>query len=402
MTDTDAVGPARDRIELLDALRGFALGGILLANMLYWAGWYFVSDAERAALASPRQIEIEHWVHAFLIDGKFYTIFSLLFGIGFALQLERLTKRGADGVRIYRRRVLVLLGFGLIHVTLIWDGDILTLYALLGLLLPFFRKLPSRTLLVIALGLMLLPLIGLPLFQSLGWAPHEYFYGLSRRIAAQLAPDASGPLSILRREDIGGYFAWVLSGWPHAIGGRLENWRIPKVLGIMLVGMVLGRRLSAGTLLDDRRLMWTTLVAGLAIGLPFTYAYARGVDLEQQSIAAVIGTAPLAFAYAAAFVLAWPRAKRVLGVLAAPGRMALTNYLSDSLLGIIIFYGIGFGLIGRLSPVGFYSVALMIFATQIIVSNWWLRHHAQGPMEALWRRLTYAGLGHGGARHATV
>ena len=181
----------------------------------------------------------------------------------------------------------------------------------------------------------------------------------------------------------------MLSGWPYAIGTRLEGWRIPKVFGIMLVGLVLGRRLAGGSLLDDRRLMWRTLIGGLAVGVPFSLAYALTPNIGQDSIPSILGTAPLGFAYAAGFALLWPHAERWLGVLAAAGRMALTNYLSHSLLGIILFYGIGFGLIGRLEPWQFYLVAVTIFACQIVLSHLYLARRTQGPMEALWRRLTY-------------
>lgn len=380
---------ATERIELLDGLRGFAVLGILLANILYWSGWIFMEEKQHLALAGRETVEAHRFLHALLIDGKFYTIFSLLFGIGFSLQLDRLDRRGADGVRIYLRRVLVLLCFGLIHVTLIWDGDILTLYALLGLLLPLFRKWSDRALAIAALTLLLLPLAGAPLFKALGWAPHQYFYDLAPRLAERLGGTPRDLIAWLRREDIQGYASWVLSGWPYAIGTRLEGWRIPKVLGIMLLGMLLGRRLAAPGLLEDRRLLWWTVVAGLLIGLPFSYFYARDAALHQDSAAAVIGTAPLAFAYAAAFALAWARARAFLRWFVPVGRMALTNYLTHSLLGIVIFYGIGFGLVGTVTPFQVYGIAAAIFAAQAAFSRWWLARCQQGPVEQLWRFATY-------------
>lgn len=387
---TATAAPTRDRIALLDALRGFALFGILLANILYWAGWLLMSPEQQVALAGTRQTEVEHFVHKLLIDGKFYTIFSLLFGIGFALQLQRLEKRGIDGVRIYYRRVLVLLGFGLIHVTLIWDGDILTLYALLGLLLPSFRGWSDRKLVwTAAILIFVVPIIGATSFHALGWKPEQFFYSLSDRISLGFGENPKDGIAWLARDDPKAFIHWVLSGWPYAIGTRLEGWRIPKVFGIMLVGLVLGRRLATGGLLDDRRLLRRTLLAGLAVGVPFSLAYALTPNIGQDSIPSILGTPPLGFAYAAGFVLLWPRAERWMGVLAAPGRMALTNYLSHSLLGIILFYGIGFGLIGRLEPWQFYLVAVAIFACQTGASHLYLAHRKQGPMEALWRRLTY-------------
>ena len=185
MNDTNTAGPEQDRIELLDALRGFALFGILLANILYWSGWELVTAAERQAMAPPAQQLWQYRFHHLLVDGKFYTLFSFLFGVGFAIQLDRLERRGADGLRIYRKRALVLLAIGLIHSLLIWDGDILTLYALLGLLLPRFRPLGDRALLGFAAGLIfVIPIAGASLFDALQFHPERIFYAFSDTLLA--------------------------------------------------------------------------------------------------------------------------------------------------------------------------------------------------------------------------
>lgn len=380
-----------ERIALLDGLRGFALFGILLANILYWSGWIFMQSEQRAALAGSEGVAAQYLLHHAFVDGKFYTIFSLLFGIGFSLQLNRLEARGLDGLRIFRRRLLILLAIGVIHMVLIWDGDILTFYALIGLVLPYFRGWSDRSLLVSAAVLIVVvPFVGHALFEVLGWAPHEAVAALGNGIFAALGGTPYDPIGWLQRGDLYAYFAWVMGGWPFAISTRLESWRLPKLLGIMLLGLLLGRRLSDGTLLNDRKLLRWTFVAGLSIGLPFSAAYGLIPGLGQVSIPSLLGTVPLALAYAAAFALAWPRWNRVLRVFVAPGRMALTNYLLQTILGIAIFYGVGLGLVGRLAPTGIYAIALAVFALQAALSHWWLAHHAQGPMERAWRALTYA------------
>lgn len=381
-----------ERIELLDALRGFALFGILFANMLYWSGWIMMTEVQRLAFSGSEAFAWQYRFHHFVVDGKFYTLFSLLFGAGFSLQLARLSARGLAGLRIYRRRILVLLAIGLVHSWLIWDGDILTLYALLGLLLPFFHNWRERDLLLAAAILVLVvPPAGMALFAWAGWAPHEHLFSYSMRVAQSLgidtAPDKA--LEWMRRDDLRSWLAWVLTGTPISWALRLESWRLPKVLGIMLLGIVVGRRLAAGTLLDDRRLLLIVLAAGLAVGVPAGLAYALLPGLDQKSWPSLVGTVPLALAYAAAFALAWPRARPVLRHLSPVGRMALTNYLTHSLIGLIFFYGIGFGLAGTMQPVAFYAVALSIFAGQLLFSRWWLSRHEQGPAEALWRIATY-------------
>ena len=381
-----------ERIEILDALRGFALFGILLANILYWSGWILVTEGQRVALAGAEGAAWQYRFHHLFVDGKFYTIFSLLFGAGFALQIARLSARGEEGLAIYRRRVLVLLSIGLFHSWFVWDGDILTLYALLGLVLPWFYDWRERSLLIAAaLLIFVVPVAGMLLFSALGWAPQQLLYAWSFAIAEGLGADTAPDkvLEWLRREDGTGWLAWQLSGTPYSWGFRIETWRIPKVLGIMLVGMAVGRRLAAGTLIDDRRLLRRVLLVGALIGVPASLAYALIPSLGQADWPSLAGTVPLALAYAAAFVLAWHRARPVLRHFAPVGRMALTNYLAHSFLGAFLFYGIGLGLVGHLRPPAFYAVALAIFGGQILFSRWWLARHEQGPAEALWRLATY-------------
>lgn len=382
--------PHGERIDALDALRGFALLGILFANILYWSGWTFMTPPQHEALAGAAGTEWQYRFHHLLIDGKFYTLFSLLFGAGFALQLDRLRQRGANGIAIFRRRLLVLLAIGTVHMVFVWDGDILFFYALIGLTLPFFVGLSDRTLLVLsAVLIFVVPLAGVTLFDRLGWEPHKAVGAFGDRIFVALGGDLADPVGWLRQDGFYPYWVWTMGGWPYAIATRLESWRIPKLLGIMLLGIVAGRRLSAGTLLADRRLLWRVFWAGLLVGVPLNLAYALGPDQGQTSLPSLYGTVPQALAYGAGFLLAWPMASRFLGVFAPAGRMALTNYLSQTVLGILIFYGVGVGLIGTLPPLGIYGVALAIYVFQLAFSRWWLARHAQGPMETLWRMGTY-------------
>lgn len=387
-----APATGEERLDVVDALRGFALFGILLANILYWSGWGMVTDEQRIAWGGAGGDLWQYRFHHLLVDGKFYTIFSFLFGAGFALQLERLTRRGHEGLRIYRRRVLILLAIGLVHSFLVWDGDILTLYALMGLLLPLFHRWSRRALVWTGLILVfVVPFAGMALFQALGWKPQDYFYAQSFAIAEGLGADTAPDkvLAWMQSKSWADRWAWMASGPSFSWALRIEAWRIPKVLGIMLLGMAAGRGLADGSLLADRALLKRVLVLGLLVGLPASLAYALMRHQVQADWPSLIGTVPLALAYASAFALAWPHASRWLGVFAAPGRMALTNYLVQSVLGVTLFYGTGFGLAGRLPILGFYAYAVGLFALQALFSHWWLSRHAQGPMEALWRRWTY-------------
>lgn len=397
---TAAPAVTSERIEVLDGLRGFALFGILLVNIIDWSGWGSASlpESQKVALAGPQWAFWFDFLRTMLIEGKFYTIFSFLFGLGFALQLARLERRGANGTAIYRRRLLVLLAIGITHLLFVWDGDILTLYAALGLTLPFFRRWPDARLLWTAVALLLLPIIGYSLVAALDISPTLGLNDLGDRIFIALGGELSEDIGIAwrQREDLVSYLAYALSGWPFRLGGFVESWRIPKVLAMMLIGLWAGRRLIAGRLLADRALLKRVALAGFLVGIPANIGYAAIGGLSQDSFTAglkatvlyAIGVVPLGLAYAATFALLW-RSGSILGVFVAPGRMALTNYLTHSVLGVVIFYGIGFGLIAAVPPWTIYGIALGIFISQVILSRLWLAHFQQGPMEWLWRLGTY-------------
>ena len=385
--------PAASRLRALDGLRGVALLGILLANMLYWSGWVLMSPAQQVAHAGEAARQLHGFLERLLVDGKFYTLFSLLFGVGCAMQLQRLQAGGHDGVRVYRRRMLVLLAIGLVHTLLVWDGDILVLYALLGLTLPWFARLSDRSLLAYAAVLVFaVPLAGQALFQAMGWNPGGWVMERSLMWFAAMGGDPAmdAGVRVLQQAGWREQLAWSSTGTLFSWGLRLESWRIPKVLGIMVLGLWVGRRIARGELLVDTRLLKRVLVAGLLVGVPASLVYASTDGAGQTHWSSLIGTVPMALGYAAAFLLAWPRAQRLLGLFADAGRMPLTNYLAQSVVNGLVFFGVGLGLIGRLPFTAVYLYAVALFALQVLWSRWWLARHAQGPVEAFWRGLTYS------------
>lgn len=406
MHQTDvAVAPIRaaDRITAIDALRGFALLGVFLANLLTFSGWVFLPPAERIALAGPVQDAAAMIGFIGLLDGKFYSLFSMLFGAGFAIQLSRLQGHGADGVALFRRRMTVLLGIGLFHLIFVWFGDILTLYALLGFVLVFMRGWSDRRLLWTAVGLIVLVVPLKAALRAAGVAGDFGLFALVGDLARLQGQPDMITMSLAdtvvdgRTMDWDRFFGLQFQGVLWRVGYLLESARPLKVLALMMLGLLAGRRLIAGTLLDDRRLLGRVLTVGLLLGVPgnalYVYAMATtdGSDFNKllNDVGYALGVIPLALAYGSGFLLAWPRARVVLGVFTPAGRMALTNYLTQSLVGTFVFYGVGLGLFGRLAPVQFVGLGLAVFAAQILVSAVWLRLFRQGPVEALWRRLTY-------------
>ena len=390
--------PASERSALLDSLRGYALFGILIANILAFIGIDFLGDAQREALPLARLDDLSEFLIEWLIVGKFYSIFSLLFGIGFAIQLARLEQRG-EGVPRYLRRLAVLFLIGLAHLLLLWLGDIVALYALMGAVLLLFRRSSDATLLRWAVALWLVPIAWSAAIHFGGLRPAEPIYATGIAMIAATGLDVSrGPLPYLAGPD----FLPHLLAHPGEIlfrlGDLVYQMRFTKVLGMFLIGLWIGRRAVYANLDRYRPLLRKVATVGLAIGLPMSAAKAvltmeAGDDRLLQfaaECAYVLGTATLALGYAAAFALLWHNRRRGLLTWAAPaGRMALTNYLMQSLLQSAIFYGWGFGLIAKLGLAFVFPIALALFALQVTYSRWWLSRFRFGPVEWLWRSLTY-------------
>ncbi|CAN5510124.1 DUF418 domain-containing protein [soil metagenome] len=388
---------ATERIDAMDALRGFALLGVFVANIHSFSGWFMIDDATAMRLAGGAMRNVEGALFGWLIDGKFYTIFSLLFGAGFALQFERLEKRGDRAAARFRRRLAGLLLIGLIHLCLIWYGDILTLYALSGFVLVALRGWSDRRVLRVAASLILLPVPAAFLIHLTGLAPDLGLFGVSDRVARATGHSLADIPGWMRAPDWKSFVDWQASSFFYRVGSLIATWRAPKVIGIMMIGMWVGRRLIDGTLLTDRARLRRVMLWGFAIGLPASLLMAAmgGIEgpyswrIALAEIGYALGVVPLGLAYAAAFVLAWSKRARVLGIFAPVGRMALTNYLTQSVVSVAIFHGIGLGLAGTLGPQFFLPLALGIFAAQTPFSRLWLARFAQGPMEWVWRRMTY-------------
>jgi uncharacterized protein len=384
-----------ERYDVLDALRGFALLGIFAANIRFFGGWDFLAEEDRVALAGA-DYAVWDFLHLAVLDGKFYTLFSLLFGIGFALQLSRLEGRGAAATQIYLRRTFILLGFGLIHLFIFWEGDILTPYALLGFVLLAIRKCSDRALLITAGLSMLIPPLGYALFWAFGIDQSLGLYGIAGAICPSFFSD---PVAEIRLATISEQLTCSLGGGIARFGYLFDTWRWPKLFAIMLLGLWAGRQLMRGTLLKNTRLLMATLVVGGlsgAIAGPIL-ANLNGIGFGRphtlQGLYAVVAytfaVIPLGLAYAAGFILLWRIACPVLNILAAPGRMALTNYLTQTVIGLIVFLGIGFDQAGQWSIQSLYLFIGAIYLGQILFSSLWLSRFQYGPLEWVWRTLTY-------------
>lgn len=395
---------AAERLGTLDVLRGFALFGILLVNMnLFSRPIYHMFTG--AQLWDMRSDAVADGVVRFLAEGKFYLLFSFLFGLGTALQMERVEQRGAAFARLFRRRLLGLLGIGLIHAFLIWEGDILILYALLGFLLLAFRRRKPKTLLVWA-GLGSATPVVIYAFLWLMFALASLVPEAARGIEAQMARQGED-FERMAEENLqvftGGSFAEIFFQRAANVG---FSWRYmwfyaPTSFAMFLMGLYAGQRrllqeVQANAIVIRRMLVW-----GLAVGLPASAGYAicfsLGNPLEVDFVwllammALAVGGPMLCLGYASAIMLLlqqgnWARTLRPIG---SVGRMALSNYLLQSVVCTMIFNAYGLGLYGSVGRVSTIGLAVVIYAAQVPFSVWWLRRFEFGPAEWLWRTLTY-------------
>ncbi|MFC6904355.1 DUF418 domain-containing protein [Halalkalicoccus tibetensis] len=395
MTDAeDGPTPASDRIVGLDALRGFALLGILVINVRAFS-------MPEVVLTNPTAYGdltgANYWVwfagHV-LVEGKFITLFTLLFGGGVVLFARSVESKGGPALELHFRRSGWLVAFGLAHAYLLWYGDILVAYGVCALGVVFLRDRPPRAL--ASLGIVLLA------FPSIT----EVASGLTVDPAA--IASSWQPSGAALRAEIEAYRGGWLEQMDHRVPTALERqtsgllgysaWRVG---GSMLLGMAL---FKWGLLTNDRssRFYRWLVVGGAASGIALSLVgvwyvqandWAAGVALFWRQFN-YWASFPLAGAYIGLVMLycRWRPDGVATRALAAVGRTAFSNYVLQTVLATSVFYGHGLGLFGGVSRVGALGVVVAIWAIQVPLSALWLRHFRFGPLEWLWRTLTYGSL----------
>lgn len=360
------------RIEMVDALRGFALLGLFLVHCLERFELYWLAPAPDPWF---------DWVMA-LFAGKSFAIFALLFGFGFATIMANERGRGGDFAWRFAWRLVLLLAFGTAHV-FFYRGDILQVLAIIGLLLiPFDRIRSDRLLLVLAA----LAFLQLPLWLRWWAAGH----GAEWTVAAPLY-FTWGDLQTLAE---GSAIAVALDNLGPGTVGKwsfyLETGRVTEIAGLFLAGMVLHRRrlfLDAA----QHRGTWLAIaaVSGVLWGLANAAPAAFGTEAQRQSADWLLAQArnlPAMAFQVGVFVLLWQSpVRRLLATLALAGRMTLTLYIGQSILGVLLFYGYGLDLWDKVSNAEAVLWGIAAFAVQMAMAAWWFRRFRYGPLEWLWR-----------------
>jgi uncharacterized protein len=376
-----------DRILTLDVLRGLALFGILLVNMAFFSLPMFYYPPGMPIWQRPIDRHLDTIIH-YAGQSEFLTLFSFLFGLGLAMQLSR---AGSDqqAKALFSRRIVTLLGFGLLHAFLIWMGDVLVWYAVTAAALWLFRSARPKTVLMVAAAAFLVRIARL---EWLALASSSFSYKISEGAALALVDQclrvyAHGTVSeifVRRAQDV-----WFQ--YSHPIDFLLH------VFSIFLMGLYAGKKKILEGTNDFPGFFVRAWYVGLVFGIgghALRYAlpyFAPRIFAALAPTIEVVSDLALAVFYLASVVLAMRHSflAKVLAPLASVGRMTLTNYLAQSLMVTTLVYSYGFGLYGRLRPLDWCLLTCLIYAAQALVSIWWLRRFAYGPAEWLWRTLVY-------------
>lgn len=394
-----------ERNITLDVIRGLAILGIFSVNMSFFSSPVVYLKAAGIEWWTQPWDRTVSWLIEFFAQGKFYTMFSFLFGLGMVMFMERTERKGHRAVSLYARRLFILLIFGVIHAFLIWSGDILMTYAFLGFALILFRKMSPNQLLKSAAVIFLIPIV---------------LYGVLLLGAA--APEKTPDSRELEARENNGFRQEMVRAVNQSVAAYGEgtyldmvNQRIydrsilfaysifslPHVFTMFLLGVYAARRKIIAHAEQHLGLIKKVWVYSLIIGLFGGAIYEIGkVDIGFTSgtlyefvaqTARMVHEPALSLCYVASVILLMQREvwQKRLRPLAAVGRLAISNYLFQSLLATTIFYNYGLSLYGEVGPAAGLGLTIAVFIFQVIVSQYWIRHYHYGPVEWLWRSLTY-------------
>jgi len=377
------------RLDVLDALRGFAIVSIMLLHNIEHFDFYFSPGGLPEWL---KTVDKMIWDSLFfLFGGKSYAIFALLFGMTFYLQWHSREQRGEDFRPRFAWRLALLLAFGLFN-SMFYHGDILSIYAVLGLALIPVARLRTSTVLCIAVILLLQPYAWIEFFQALpnpnekladpaSWA---YFGRANEYMAHGSALDVwSGNLT---------------NGKVGVIRWSWENGRVFQIPALFMLGMIAGRKGVFVSSPESKQFWLRTLVFAVIAFIPFYLlkSYPEwwniGAAVQRPLLVIVTSWSNVAFmvVLVASFALlfySW----RWLEFFSPLGRMSLTSYVVQSIIGTSIYYGFGLGMYKYTGASFALAIGIVLALLQRQFSVWWLRSHKQGPLEALWHRATWIG-----------
>lgn len=402
MTSFTPVKP-QNRIALIDILRGFALFGILMVNMpLMYNPISRIMLGAKTDLSSL-DLVFEYFIR-FFFEGKFYVLFSMLFGYGFYLFLQKKNETHGRILLLYTRRLFFLLLFGILHVVLLWAGDILVFYALFGFILMLYRNSSTKKLFRWAMVF-----IAIPSFLSL------VFYGFYL-MALQIPEAKAGMEEGIQSQmsQISALYKQAATIYSEGNFAEMRSMRIqeylillpgvfffyPVVLGMFLIGMRAAKMNLIANYQNHiayfRRLFRNSLIVAIPANIILVYAYQNSVSSIPSllsvttTLMSAIGGISMSLVYISGIVILYNKHNEKLGKWFAPvGRMALTNYLMQSVITSFLFLNYGLGWYGMPTLWQGILLTILIYLIQLYWSRWWLSNYLYGPFEWLWRSLTY-------------
>lgn len=375
-----------ERIQEIDIIRGFALFGVLWLNLVAQA-YILVPEGTLDGLASARLDAIIGPIADIFISDKAMALFSLLFGYGFAMIIRRLENRGVDAGAIFLRRTAILFAIGIIHIWFVWFGDILHVYALMGFVLFLTRNWSDRSLLIVGLLLALFS-------KGAVEAVLQYRYDEPFPWWPIFDVGAARHYEVLQGSSYTAYVGelWWAS-WETMWGMPFYIHYCATALGRFMLGAWIFRQgwLQATSTLRPEFRRWALILIGGGIALT---CIGFGLDNVNGVVAYSFSPFPqlvLALGYGAAIVVLCQseRFRNAMAGIAAVGRTALTNYLLQSLMYVFVLFGFGFGLLNVLGATLCFLLAAIFFSVQVWASGWWVKRFRFGPMEWVWRSLTY-------------
>lgn len=348
--------------------------------------------ALKARFATAASDKVFDFLELVLIEGKFNSIFSVLFGVGFSILITRAQAKSIALHRFFVRRMFFLFLIGLIHAVFFWHNDILASYAVCGvLLLPVVRA-RNRTILAASIIALLTPL----LMELTSAFPRGTFTAPRDLLFERIGITPAERLTVWAEGDLAEIILVNAGSWFSQVDYVITSGMLFRIYGLFLLGFYVGRN----GIYQKLHLYATPIrhiaIAGLAVGLPLNVIYARTFGSESwvHAVVTTVGIVPLSAAYVCLLAQFWTQygGAKLARIFAPVGRMALTNYVAQSVVSVMLFRSIGIGLGGKVGPTLYIPIGLAIYLLQLAFSRAWLRRFQFGPIEWLWRMLTYGTL----------
>ena len=393
MGSENSIAPTKNRIEVLDVLRGFAILGIVLANIQSWSGYKFIPFEQLAVLPNYSLDHLLHYCFNLFVDTKFYTIFSLLFGIGFYLQFKKHVDNQPPFMKMYRRRLGFLMMFGAIHA-FFWSGDILFIYGAVGFVFVLFRNLSEKKLLFFSI------------FFFYIWLVYDLYFAIFMpgflahpHMAYKNYADVS-PWHLSAMFEQGDLWMVLQANWHNLFWRYIDlipAGRITKVLAIFLLGYYLMKIDYFNKYATSKKLLALYFAIGLGISSITTAIGGSMASFPNTpsdtlwKFFAATGQLALALGYVQTISILYKNGffAKLLHPLSYVGKMSFSNYILHTVAGYFIFYPFFGGRFGTMGLLQIMEVAVIIYLIEIVFSYLWLKYCQFGPLEWVWRCLTY-------------